>query len=61
MITCKVGELGCILTKKILFGVIMLLLTIGLLAYRIQTLPENALQGFHHHHEPLIPIPDTWQ
>jgi len=61
MITCKVGEMGCILTRKILIGVILLIATIVLLIYRIQTLPETTFQGYHHHHEPYKPIEDTWQ
>ena len=42
MLSFKLGEMGCILTKKILIGMLLLTVTLGLLAYRIQTLPEFA-------------------
>lgn len=67
MISCKFGEMGCILTRKILLGVVLLVATLTLLAYRIHTLPEYSMKGYHHHHEngisiiyEVVMINDTW-
>lgn len=73
IVSFKVGEMGCILTRKVLLGVALLLCTMALLAYRVHNLPEQVFQGYHHHNEPCrsgrttthltldIPITDTWK
>jgi len=40
MISFKFGEMGCILTKRIIIGCVLIFMTIGIFWYRISTLPE---------------------
>lgn len=40
MVSFKLGEMGCILTKRIVIGMILITMTIGIFWYRISTLPE---------------------
>ena len=46
--------MGCILTRRVVVGVIFLILTIALLAYRINNIPEYTYKGYHSHNEPGI-------
>ncbi|CAK75661.1 unnamed protein product (macronuclear) [Paramecium tetraurelia] len=60
MMSFKIGELGIILTKRIVIGISLLILTLGVLWYRIMEIPTSQWMDYHQHYSPNITIADTW-
>jgi hypothetical protein len=50
----NIGELGMVLTRKIIFGIFLTILLIIVVYTRLD---------FHggHHHLPVVPIPEKWE
>ncbi|CAK75765.1 unnamed protein product (macronuclear) [Paramecium tetraurelia] len=60
MMSFKIGEFGVILTKRIVIGTLLLILTLGVLWYRIIEMPTQQWMDYHQHYNPNITISDTW-
>ncbi|CAD8056816.1 unnamed protein product [Paramecium primaurelia] len=60
MMSFKIGEFGVILTKRIVIGTLLLILTLGVLWYRILDMPTQQWMDYHQHYNPNITITDTW-
>ncbi|CAD8062801.1 unnamed protein product [Paramecium sonneborni] len=60
MMSFKIGEFGVILTKRIVIGILLLILTLGVLWYRIMDIPTQQWMDYHQHYTPNITITDTW-
>ncbi|CAD8155022.1 unnamed protein product [Paramecium octaurelia] len=54
------GELRIILTKRIDIEISLLILTLGVLWYRIIEILTQQQMDYHQYYSPNITIPDTW-
>ena len=53
-VSFKLGEVGFIVTKRVVIGISVFVLTMAVLAYRINHIPLEKWSGYHQHNEPSI-------